>query len=209
MGDFSPYADNCFTIFRKDAMNPLAMMAASFMNQGTDAFILRDGLKVTYNCHHDENTTYCQYVVVTTNSAVYTIQFFYSDPKQSEKERIKSIEAVLSTICLASEVSSKQAQEDAVESLMDSLADIQSSLENILGTLEEAEAEAKLRPDIECRRPKYKIPENEKYYVSLDECEMDGTTLIKFDVEVDKPYLVLPKGIEAVGYSAIKKSKNI
>lgn len=63
---------------------------------------------------------------------------------------------------------------------------------------------AKMRPDIECKRPKYKIPENEKYYVSLDECEMDGTTLVKFDVDVDKPYLVFPKGIEVVGFSAIE-----
>ena len=85
---------------------------------------------------------------------------------ENEKERVKSIEAVLSTICLASEVSSKQAQEDAVESLMDSLADIQSSLENILGTLEEAEAEAEAM---------------EKYGKSLSELTLDEKNDVMWD----------------------------
>ena len=112
--------------------------------------------------------------------------------------------ATLTKVAPPSNSAPQGIDDSAVESLMDSLADIQSSLENILGTLEEAENEAKMGLNVKCRRPKYKIPEEEKYYVSLDECEMDGTTLVKFEVEVDKPYLVFPKGIEVVGYSAIE-----
>ena len=201
---FSPYGDNCFTVFRKDPISPMAAFAASFMGGNSDAFIDRPGLRVTYNCNHDGHSTYCQYVVVTTNIAVYTIQFFYTNYSENERQRVKSIEAILRTICLANEVSRGASIDDeSMSEIMSLLGDIESSLGNILDTLEEAEEAAKNGPNPYSKRVAYEIPEKDKYYVKLKDCVMEGTTLVEYKGPTKKPYLVFPEGIEKLKVGAL------
>ena len=103
-GTITPYGDNCFTVFNKAETNGRNIFTLSLLNNGEGVITSRDGLRVTYNCNHNENTTYCQYVIVTTYAAVYTIQFFYTDKKLGEAGRVKKIEEILKTICLVSEI---------------------------------------------------------------------------------------------------------
>lgn len=108
------YSDNCFTVFQKSENSAVSMLAGSLLNQDADALISRSNLQVTYNCHHDGDTTYCQYVIVTTRRATYMIQFFYTDPKLNEYGRINEIEKILRTICLAAEVPDNSQNPDSI-----------------------------------------------------------------------------------------------
>ena len=102
------YGDNCFTVFRvaEAESNEYGMhsLLAGLMNSNEETVIDRPGLKVSYNCRHEENSTYCQYVTVTTYRASYMIQLFYTDPDLGEFSRVMKIEEILKTICHSYEV---------------------------------------------------------------------------------------------------------
>ena len=103
--DRSPFAygDRCFTVFQVSPNNFLSELSGAILNSGSGEVISRSDLTVSYNCTHDETTTYCQYVIVTTRTAQYTIQLFYKDAELGEYGRIEKIEEILKTIRLASE----------------------------------------------------------------------------------------------------------
>ena len=102
------YGDNCFTVFRvaEAESNEYGMhsLLAGLMNSNEETVIDRPGLKVSYNCRHEENSTHCQYVTVTTYRASYMIQLFYTDPDLGEYSRVMKIEEILKTICHSYEV---------------------------------------------------------------------------------------------------------
>ena len=102
------YGDNCFIVFRmaETGSNEYGMhgMLAGLMNSNEKTVVDRLGLRVSYSCRHEESSTYCQFVTVTTRRASYMIQLFYTDEYLGEYGRIGKIEEILNTICLAYEV---------------------------------------------------------------------------------------------------------
>lgn len=83
------------------------------------------------------------------------------------------------------------------------LSELEAAVQHMNDALDEAEASMPPRINPYAKRPRYDIPEKDKYYATLQDCELTDGKLTRYIGPKPKPYLVLPEGIQSVAFGAM------
>ena len=101
------YNDDCFVVFQQSensgAMGAVSLFGNMYGSSG-DAVVDNPGLRVTFNHRNQDGTTYCQYVVVTTNRSTYIAQLFFTGGGMTASKRLTQVKKILKSICLVSDM---------------------------------------------------------------------------------------------------------